>query len=95
MSRSYGAPSVTSMPLMLIDPLSAQRMPATALVERLLDHVRPALEQHGDLEQVTALVQERLSAGTGASRQRAALRRRGRMRDVIELLIEETEAGLV
>jgi glutamate---cysteine ligase / carboxylate-amine ligase len=79
----------------LIDPLSSRRVTAAALVERLLDHVGPALEEQGDLELVTGLVQETLSAGTGASRQRAALRRRGRMRDVVELLVEETEAGLV
>jgi glutamate---cysteine ligase / carboxylate-amine ligase len=78
----------------LIDPLSARREPATALVERLLDHVRPALEEQGDLEEVAELVHETLSAGTGASRQRAALRRRGRMTDVIEMLAEETETGL-
>jgi glutamate---cysteine ligase / carboxylate-amine ligase len=78
----------------LIDPLSARREPAAALVERLLDHVRPALEEHGDVEEVTGLVQETLSAGTGATRQRAALRRRGRISDVVELLLEESEAGL-
>ena len=78
----------------LIDPLSAGRLPATALVERLLDHLRPALEERGDLDEVTGLVQETLSAGTGASRQRAALRRRDRMSDVLDQLVEETEAGL-
>jgi carboxylate-amine ligase len=43
---------------------------------------------------VSSLVGETLDGGTGAARQRAALRRRGRMTDVVEQLLEESEAGL-
>jgi glutamate---cysteine ligase / carboxylate-amine ligase len=78
----------------LIDPLSARHVPAATLVEHLLDHVGPALEEQGDRDRVSSLVGETLDGGTGAARQRAALRRRGRMTDVVEQLLEESEAGL-
>jgi len=56
----------------LVDPASAEVSDAWTLAGALLDAVRPALEEHGDL----AFAEDRLalvrSDGTGADRQRAA-----------------------
>jgi carboxylate-amine ligase len=48
----------------------SRRVPATDLVAALLDHVRDALADTGDLEEVGALVARLRSGGTGADRQR-------------------------
>ena len=46
-------------------------MSAPTLRSRLLDHVRPALSDHGDTDTVTRLSWHRLDQrGTGADRQR-------------------------
>jgi len=45
--------------------------PEAALRARLLDHVRPALSDHGDTETVTGLLRRLEDRGTGADRQRA------------------------
>lgn len=74
----------------LIDVLSGRAVPATELLRGLVTHVRPALEAHGDLDEVEALLAQVVGRGTGAARQRAAFRRRGRLEDVAQLLAEET-----
>lgn len=48
------------------------RVPATTLVRRLLEHVRDALDDAGDLALVSGLVERVLREGTGATRQRLA-----------------------
>ncbi|QXJ26170.1 glutamate--cysteine ligase [Actinomadura graeca] len=50
----------------------------------LLSHVRPALLDSGDLDRVTGGVRRLMTGGTGAERQRAAYRRRGRLTDVVD-----------
>ena len=42
-----------------------------ALRSRLLDHVHPALRDHGDTETITGLLHRLDQRGTGADRQRA------------------------
>jgi carboxylate-amine ligase len=74
----------------LVDVVGARALPAAELLEVLLAAVRPGLEAAGDLEEVTALVRATLARGTGATRQRAALRRTGRMEAVVDLVVEET-----
>ncbi|MFI6982885.1 glutamate--cysteine ligase [Embleya sp. NPDC050154] len=76
----------------LIDPRIPQRVLAGDLVGRLMDHVRPALENSGDAERVTTLVHRLLAEGTGAQRQRAAVRRGG-PEALMELLATETTAA--
>ena len=76
----------------LVDVLSAARLPATALIERFLDHLRPVLIERGEWDEVGAAVERTLSGGTSAARQRGAHRRRGRLADVIDLIVDETEA---
>jgi carboxylate-amine ligase len=51
---------------------------------------RPALEEAGDLEEVTGLVRATLAGGTGAARQREVFRRTGRLEDVVDLVVEAT-----
>ena len=54
-----------------VDPVTGQAAGATALRARLLDHVYPALSDHGDTETVTRLLRRLDQRGTGADRQRA------------------------
>ena len=54
-----------------VDPVTGQAAGATALRARLLDHVYPALSDHGDTETVTRLLRLLDQRGTGADRQRA------------------------
>ena len=53
------------------DPVTGQAVDATALRARLLDHVYPALSDHGDTETITRLLHRLDQRGTGADRQRA------------------------
>ena len=53
------------------DPVTGQAVDATTLRSRLLDHVRPALSDHGDTATVTGLLRRLDDQGTGADRQRA------------------------
>ncbi len=56
---------------LLVDPLEETRRPAWSRVEALLDHVRTALEDSGDLAEVQALVAALRADGTGSVQQRA------------------------
>ena len=61
----------------LVDTLSAGTAPAAVMVERLIEHVEPALREYGDLDEVRAGARRVLADGTGADRQRAAYVRSG------------------
>ena len=74
----------------LVDVLAGRARPAAELVGSFLEEVRPALEEAGDLEEVTGLVRATLAGGTGAARQRAVFRRTGRLEDVVDLVVETT-----
>jgi len=74
----------------LVDVLAGRARPAAELVGAFLDEVRPALEEAGDLEEVTTLVRATLDGGNGAARQRQAFRRSGRLEDVVDLVVEST-----
>ena len=54
-----------------VDPFTGQAVDAPALRSRLLDHVYPALRDHGDTETITRLLHRLDDRGTGADRQRA------------------------
>ena len=77
----------------MIDLVEQKAVPATALVQTLLDKVRPALEAAGDWEETSALVAQTLQEGNGAMRQREVYRRNGSMEDVVDSLIAETARG--
>ena len=74
----------------LVDVLAGRARPAAELVGALLEEVRPALEEAGDLEEVAGLVRATLAGGTGAARQREVFRRTGRLEDVVDLVVEAT-----
>jgi carboxylate-amine ligase len=54
----------------LLHPLLNIPCPAAEAVQVLLSHIRPALEDSGDEEQVTSETARILASGTGARRQR-------------------------
>jgi carboxylate-amine ligase len=71
----------------LVDLTEGRTAPASAVIDRLMSHLRPALEAAGDWDEVSALVERTMARGTGAARQRAAFARRGEMADVLALLL--------
>ena len=79
----------------LIDVDNERAVPAREHVAALLAFARPGLEALGDDEEVAALVREVLERGTGAERQRAVFERAGRMEDVVDFIVAETEGGAV
>ncbi len=77
----------------LVDVEAERAVPAREVIEKLLVFARPALEEHSDWEEVSALVHDTLEQGNGAGRQRRAYGRAGRLEDVVDMLIEETTQG--
>jgi carboxylate-amine ligase len=77
----------------LVDIELERTVPAREVIEKLLAFTCPALEEHGDWEEVSALVRDTLRQGNGARRQRRAYERAGRLEDVVDMLIEETAQG--
>jgi len=74
----------------LVDVTVPRSRPAAEVVTELVRLVRPQLEAAGDWDVVSELAAQVLIAGTSAARQRRALRRRGRLTDVVDQLIDET-----
>jgi len=76
----------------LIDLRSLKLAPASEVVESLLTFVRPALETWGEWAEISGLVQQTLDRGNGATRQRRAFAKAGRLEDVVDAIIAETNA---
>ncbi|WP_199511302.1 carboxylate--amine ligase/circularly permuted type 2 ATP-grasp protein [Nucisporomicrobium flavum] len=74
-------------------PRSPVPVPAAVAVERLVGDLRPQLEELGDWEQVYDLSVQALSRGSSAARQRRAMARRGRISDVVDLVVADTRGG--
>ncbi|MGK5678235.1 glutamate--cysteine ligase [Actinoplanes sp. URMC 104] len=74
-------------------PRSPEPVPAAVAVERLVGDLRPQLEELGDWEQVFDLSVRALSRGSSAARQRRAMARRGRISDVVDLVVADTRGG--
>ncbi|MGB9302111.1 MAG: carboxylate--amine ligase/circularly permuted type 2 ATP-grasp protein [Mycobacterium sp.] len=74
----------------LVDVSAPASRPAAEVVTELVDSLRPYLEDSGDWDAVSELSRRALSMGTSSARQRRALRRRGRLTDVVDQLIAET-----
>ncbi|HEY2202849.1 MAG TPA: carboxylate--amine ligase/circularly permuted type 2 ATP-grasp protein [Pseudonocardia sp.] len=66
-------------------------LPASAIIDQLLDLVRGQLEDAGDWAQVRGLADAAVARGSAAARQRRAFGRRGEYRDVVDVLIAETQ----
>ncbi len=64
--------------------------PAAEVVRDLVGRLRPQLEELGDWETVTELAETVLARGNSADRQRAAFAERGRLEDVMRLVVAET-----
>lgn len=76
----------------LVDPVTGDLASARDVLGALVDHVRDQLDEAGDADLVHDGV-ERVLAGTGASRQRAASARGdGRLEAVVADLVERTTA---
>jgi glutamate---cysteine ligase / carboxylate-amine ligase len=74
----------------LVDVSAPASKPAAEVVIELVHSLRPQLEDSGDWDIVSELTREVLVVGTSSARQRRALRRRGRLTDVVDQLIAET-----
>ncbi|MFD9705506.1 glutamate--cysteine ligase [Lentzea sp. NPDC059081] len=73
-----------------IDPVTGSPTPMSTIVASLLRWIRPALELTGDYQMVSDGIDRLLLDGTGAARQRRAFARRGRLDDVVGLLVAQT-----
>ncbi|MBX9243884.1 glutamate--cysteine ligase [Actinotalea ferrariae] len=67
----------------LVSPVTFRPLPAREVVQQLLAHVRDVLEDYGDLEPVTELLEGPWRRGTGATRQRAWLAESGDLQHVV------------
>ncbi|KUH86108.1 MULTISPECIES: glutamate--cysteine ligase [unclassified Mycobacterium] len=70
-----------------------ERVPARALLDRLIEHVRPALEAVGDYDLVFDELHRVTEQGNGAIRQRRAWQRRRDVGDVVAEAADATLAG--
>ncbi|GAA3113497.1 glutamate--cysteine ligase [Streptomyces rectiviolaceus] len=73
-----------------IDLSTGRLVAQQTLAERLLHHITPALDQHGDLALVRSHWRRLRTEGTGADRQRAAYHRRSSTNDVTDYIIAAT-----
>src|SRR5919107_3798160 len=64
--------------------------PARHVVRALVHRLRPQLEELGDWDEVNELAETALARGNSADRQRATYAERGRLSDVVELVVAET-----
>jgi carboxylate-amine ligase len=74
----------------LLDPISAELVPAHSLVEQLFKYVRSPLEEAGDWDEMTKLVERTKCVGSSADRQRRVFFETNRLEDVVDLLVRET-----
>jgi carboxylate-amine ligase len=77
----------------LIDLDTERAVPAQALIEKLLNFIRPVLEAQGEWDEISSLVAETLQSGNGATRQRQVYQQTGRLEDVVDLIVAETAKG--
>lgn len=74
----------------LLDPMTSRPLPVWAVVDRLLDHIRPALRRSGDLDRVEAGLDRLHAQGNGADAQRRLHDRTGRLLDVVAAAVRVT-----
>jgi len=74
----------------LLDPFTHRPRPAGEVLDLLLAHVRPALEEYGDTELVLEGLARLREVGTGADRQRRVLERTGSLHDVVQAAVRTT-----
>jgi len=74
----------------LLHPVTGKPESATTVVGMLLDHCADALSDSADTDTVAGLLTDLLARGNGASFQRSAYRRSGRLPEVISSAVEVT-----
>jgi carboxylate-amine ligase len=77
----------------LLDVHAQEAVHASHLIERFLAFLRPALQDTGDWDEVSGLINKTLREGNGAIRQRRAYQQRQRLEDVVEYVMHETARG--
>jgi carboxylate-amine ligase len=78
----------------LLDPRTNEPRPADEVLDTLVDHVRPALEDAGDLDEVAGRLAEVRRRGSGARRQREVHARTGSLQEVVADLAAGTVGGV-
>ncbi|GAA2702926.1 glutamate--cysteine ligase [Micromonospora olivasterospora] len=73
-----------------VDLTDGELCPSWELLDRLVERVRPELERHGDLAEVTDLLGALRRHGSGAARQRAVFARTGSLVDVARDVARQT-----
>ena len=73
-----------------VNPVTGHLLPTPVLVRQLIGRVRTALEEAGDLDLVLDLLESLVAKGCGATRQRRAYARNGKLTDVVDLLTAQT-----
>lgn len=79
----------------LIDVAQERAVPAPELVQTLLDWLRPQLEASDDWEEVSGLVEQTLTQGNGAARQRAVYKKTNSLEAVVDYITVQTAQGVV
>jgi carboxylate-amine ligase len=77
----------------LVHPLTSRPASAADVLGALIDHVRPALHDSGDLALVERGVAEVLRRGTGATEQRIVFDRTGDLAAVVRAAVTATHGG--
>jgi carboxylate-amine ligase len=78
-----------------VDVATGRLLPAAALADRLVGLAGPALDAAGDRERVGDWLARLTENGDGATRQRTAAARRGRLTDVVDELATHTAPGVL
>jgi glutamate---cysteine ligase / carboxylate-amine ligase len=73
-----------------VDALTGRILPVPVQATRLVDHIRPSLEEHGDVDVISAFLRRLAAHGTGAERQRASAAGHGVLTGVVDDLIMDT-----
>jgi carboxylate-amine ligase len=73
-----------------LDPVTMRRTTPADLLATLVRHIRPQLEEFGDLTLVRARLTAIFAEGNGAIRQRRALGYRNRLTDVVDQAVRDT-----
>ena len=77
----------------LLNPVTGLPEPAAAVASLLVDHCRDALDDAGETDVVQEMLRILLARGNGAVFQRTALRRSGRLADVVTSAVTATGTG--
>ncbi|MGJ3249153.1 MAG: carboxylate-amine ligase [Elainellaceae cyanobacterium] len=79
----------------LIDFSNLRSVTATDSIQSLLTYIRPVLEEHNDWDRVSQQVDQILTQGNSAQRQRRIYQTTGDYQTVVDYLIEQTMQGIV